>query len=205
MKLSATKFNTLLANMGQSLLWSASQACPCANPYSGAADPECLHCNGKGRIWGDPQVSSAGIVSRDIVRQFAPMAVLDAGDVMLVLPSDQSVYALGELDRVILTDRTEPFSMNLIAGTNSLRCLPVAVDRVTWIENGALVSGDLPCHYEDGQLQWSGAAPPGNFAVTGRRHPEYFCWQTLPLDRPHHHGEALPRRVILRRFDLFGS
>ena len=193
MKLSAAKFNTLLANMGQSLLWSASQACPCANPYSGAADPECLHCNGKGRIWGDPQVSSAGIVSRD------------AGDVMLVLPSDQSVYALGELDRVILTDRTEPFSMNLIAGTNSLRCLPVAVDRVTWIENGALVSGDLPCHYEDGQLQWSGAAPPGNFAVTGRRHPEYFCWQTLPLDRPHHHGEALPRRVILRRFDLFGS
>ena len=89
MKLSAAKFNTLLANMGQSLLWSASQACPCANPYSGAADPECLHCNGKGRIWGDPQVSSAGIVSRDIVRQFAPMAVLDAGDVMLVLPSDR--------------------------------------------------------------------------------------------------------------------
>ncbi len=75
MQLSPAKFNALLASLGQSLVWSASSACPCVTPYSGAADPECLHCNGKGRLWGDPQASSAGIVSRDILRKFAPMAI----------------------------------------------------------------------------------------------------------------------------------
>ena len=34
--------------------------------------------------------------------------------------------------------------------------------------------------------------------------PEYYCFQEIPIDRPEHSGAALPRRVALRRFDLFG-
>lgn len=208
MRLNPNRFNALLGNLGQSLTWQASFACPCVDAYSGAADPGCPHCAGKGRVWGDPQPSSAGIVSRDIAQQFAPMASLDLGDVMLVLPSDQSIYALGDFDRVTLTDRTEPFSINVIAGVNSLRFTPISVDRVTWIgSRGELVEGDLPCSYEDGNLVWSSSPPPVGvtYSVTGRRNPEYFCWLSLPLDRPHHHGAALPRRILLRRFDLFGA
>lgn len=207
MRLNPASFNALLGNLGQNLTWQASEACPCVAPYSGAADPECLHCDGKGRLWGEAQVSSAGIVSHDIAQQYAPMAALDAGDVMLVIPADQTVYALGEFDRVTLTDRTEPFSLNVIAGANSLRFTPASIEKVTWIGDGnALIEGELPYAYEGGALQWVHPPPSGvTYAVTGRRFPEYFCWLTRPLDRPHHHGAALPRRVLLRRFDLFGA
>ncbi|WP_295455287.1 hypothetical protein [uncultured Thiodictyon sp.] len=209
MKLSPRSFDGLLGGLGQRLTWRASTACPCASPHSGAASPSCTHCDGKGRLWGDPQESLAGIVSREIVKLYAPMMMLDAGDVMLVIPADQSVYALGGFDRVVLTDRTEPFSLLVIPGLNDvLRFAPVCIDEVTWIGTaGELVHGPIPLVYNRGALHWAGASPPAGvtFALTGRRHPEYFCYLALPLDRPHHQGETLPRRVVLRRFDLFGS
>ena len=209
MRLSPARFNRFLGGLAQNLTWQPSAVCPCVNPHSGAADPSCPHCDGKGRRWGAAQVSKAGIVSREILRKFAPMEILDAGDVMLVVPSDESCYALGEYDRVILTDRTEPFSLNLVRGVNdTLRWQPVSISAVAWIgSSGAMVAGALPDGWEDGKPTWTAGAPPQGttYALTGRRNPEYYCWLTLPLDRPHHAGEPLPRRVVLRRFDLFGA
>lgn len=211
MHLSPPDFNRLLADMGQRIQWRPSAVCPCISPHSGAADPQCAHCAGKGRRWGGAQASVVGIVSREIVRQYAPMMVIDAGDVMLVIPSDQSAYGLGEYDRVILTDRTEPFSLNVVAGVSDvLRFLPVSLIGATWLDaDQALVTGQPPAVGEDGTLTWPDpdAAPTTGaaYALSGRRHPEYFCYLSLPLDRPHHRGAALPRRVVLRRFDLFGS
>lgn len=210
MRLNPARFNHFLAQIGQDLAWLPSSACPCVHSYSGSPDPSCLHCDGKGRLWSDPVPCSAGIVSRDIMRQAAPMAILDAGDVMLVIPSDQPLYAIGEYDRVVMVDRTEPFSLNLIAGVNArLRFTPTAIDRVLWLdEQQSLVEGNPPDYNDDGLLAWdAGQGPPAGvtFSITGRRHPEYFCWLTLALDRPHHSGEPLPRRVVLRRFDLFGA
>ncbi len=211
MRLTPAHFNRFLAHIGQDLAWRPSSACPCVQPYSGSPDPGCLHCDGKGRIWDDPIACSAGIVSRDILRQAAPMAMLDAGDVMLVIPSDSPAYGIGEYDRVAMTDRTEPFSLNLIAGSNALRFQPVSIDRITWLDDEAeIVNGTLPTGWANGVLTWPALAattPPAGMtvAITGRRHPEYFCWLTLALDRPHHAGAALPRRVVLRRFDLYGA
>jgi hypothetical protein len=211
MRLNPARFNRFLAKIGQDLAWQPSSACPCVQPFSGSPDPNCPHCDGKGRLWGTSVPCSAGIVSRDIMRQAAPMAILDAGDVMLVIPSDQPIYAIGEYDRVVMTDRSEPFSLNLIAGANALRFNPVSIDRITWLdEEGDLVDGTLPRSWANGVLTWPPLAaktPPAGVtvAITGRRHPEYFCWLTLTLDRPHHSGAPLPRRVVLRRFDLFGA
>jgi hypothetical protein len=87
----------------------------------------------------------------------------------------------------------------------------VSIDRITWLdEEGDLVDGTLPRSWANGVLTWPPLAaktPPAGVtvAITGRRHPEYFCWLTLTLDRPHHSGAPLPRRVVLRRFDLFGA
>jgi hypothetical protein len=57
-----------------------------------------------------------------------------------------------------------------------------------------------------GTLTWGADVPPdgAQIALTGRKRPEYFCLQEFPQDRAHHHGRDLPRRVVLRRFDLFG-
>lgn len=219
MQLSPVRFNRFLSRIGQDLSWRPSSACPCVQAYSGGADANCTHCDGKGRLWGTAVATSAGIVSRDILRQAAPMAILDAGDVMLVIPSNEPVYAIGEYDRVLMVDRSEPFSFNLIPGNNRLRFDPISIDAITWIdEEGELVSGTLPTGWANGTLTWDEPDPPteeppalilppegATVAITGRRHPEYFCWLTLALDRPHHRGEPLPRRVILRRFDLFGA
>lgn len=210
MQLEPTAFNAHLGNMGQNVLWRESQACPCRVQYSGGADPDCPHCNGAGRLWSSPVASVTGIVSREIVRKYAAMAQLDLGDVMLVIPSDQPIYDLGENDRVTMTDRTEPFSLHLVRGVSDvlpLRFNPTTISSVTWIAEGNIVLGAPPGNFFDGQLAWSSGAPPNNqaYVLTGRRNPEYFCYLSLPLDRPHHQGAPLPRRVILRRFDLFGA
>ncbi|MCK7579808.1 MAG: hypothetical protein MZV65_31715 [Chromatiales bacterium] len=42
------------------------------------------------------------------------------------------------------------------------------------------------------------------YTLAGRAYPEYFCYGDFPQDRAHHHGEPLPRKVVLRKFDLFG-
>ncbi|NCA91073.1 MAG: hypothetical protein EOM92_19920, partial [Gammaproteobacteria bacterium] len=184
MRLNPARFNRFLSKIGQDLAWRPSSACPCVQPYSGSPDPSCPHCAGKGRLWAAATACSAGIVSRDIMRQAAPMAILDAGDVMLVIPSDQPIYGIGEYDRVVMTDRTEPFSLNLIAGTNALRFNPVSIDRITWLAgDGKLVDGTPPTGWANGTLTWTTPKPPAKppttppagvtVAITGRRHPEY--------------------------------
>lgn len=42
------------------------------------------------------------------------------------------------------------------------------------------------------------------YTIAGRRNPEFYVFQDLPQDRAHFHGARLPRRVAVRRFDLFG-
>jgi hypothetical protein len=208
MRLSPERFNALLGNLGQTFHWRKSNACPCVDPRSGAARVSCKRCGGKGRVWSDPVVSTAGVTGRDSMRQFQQFGILDAGDVMLVIPEDQPLYDVGEFDRVMMLNRTEPFSMNVVRNLNeALRFSVVAIDRVYWLDaDENEVDGDLPTVNDDGSLTWVGEVPPTGktYSITGRRHPEYFCYLALPLDRPHHFGARLPRRVVLRRFDLYG-
>lgn len=86
---------------------------------------------------------------------------------------------------------------------------PPRIDRVFWLEPAteSIVEGAVPAIIEPGFLTWiTPPAPPVGvqFSVSGRRHPEFFIFKDLPQDRAHHGGAALPRRVVARRFDLFG-
>ena len=57
----------------------------------------------------------------------------------------------------------------------------------------------------NGQLSWSvGASVGSQYSISGTRYSEYFVWDELPGDRKHHYGARLPRKLVLRRFDLFG-
>ena len=207
MNLVSSEFNSLLNHVGQDFTWRRAYACPCINPRSGAAKPSCPHCDGKGRLWDAPMPGKAGIVGRDQLRKFADFGLWDQGDIMLSIPSNSPLYAMGQFDRIAALNRSEPFSANLIRGLNDTLRFPVlSVDRVFWLDGEHIRDVALPVVNEDGSLTWADGAPPAGatFSLTGRRTPEYFVYQELPTDRPLHFGEPLPRRVTLRRFDLFG-
>lgn len=207
MRLSSASFNRLLNHMGQSFGWRRSYACPCVNPHSGQAKPNCPVCAGKGRLWDGARDGIAGVISRDQMKNFAAFGVWDAGDIMLSIPSDSLLYQIGQFDRVLANNRSEPFSLNFVRGTNDLVRFPIiAVDRAYYLSGDVPVELDVLGVLPDGRIQWGASAPPVGvtYSVTGRRTPEYFCYQELPADRPMHHGEPLPRRIVLRRFDLFG-
>ena len=207
MRLSSAAFNRFLGQMGQSFAWRRSYACPCINKNSGQANPKCPHCSGNGRLWAGAVVGEAGIVSRSRMREFAAFGIWDQDDIMLSIPSNSPLYAMGQFDRIAALNRSEPFSANLIRGLNDTLRFPVlSVDRAFWLDGEHIRDVALPVVNEDGSLTWADGAPPAGatFSLTGRRTPEYFVYQELPTDRPLHFGEPLPRRVALRRFDLFG-
>ena len=210
MQLSPANFNRHLNSIGQQFIWRKAYGCPCVDPNTGGALPSCQHCFGKGRIWdADVTPGVAGIVGRNNFKKYADFGVFDPSDTMLSIPSDSPLYSIGQFDRVSAVNRTEPFDINLIYGVNDkIQYTVVSIDRISWIgANGALVIGQIPTISDNGVIQWDSANTPpemASYSVSGRWHPEYFVYIDLPFDRPFHHGAALPRRVVLRRFDLFG-
>ena len=171
MKLSPAAFNAHLNHLGQDFTWRKAYACPCVNPHSGAAKPNCPHCDGKGRLWDAPAVGKAGIVGRDQLRKFADFGLWDQGDIMLSIPSDSPLYAMGQFDRVTATNRSEQFSMNFVRGLNDrIRHVIIAIERVFWIGSGdVLVEGNIPAIGADGTLTWADGAPPGAASVRSLR------------------------------------
>lgn len=85
----------------------------------------------------------------------------------------------------------------------------ISFDRCFWLNaaKDTVIEGGLPVQAADGTLSWpAGGEPPDGVAYTlqGRRVPEYFVFGPFPRDRAHFGGQALPRRVTLRKWDLFG-
>lgn len=212
MQFSVSAFNGLLRSMGQSVAWRRSSLCPCRDPYSGAAQQGCQHCAGLGWSWASPVPAWTGLASQRVAKEWAAFGLWESGDVVLSVPSDSPLYAAGENDRVLMLNSSEPFSIHMTRdGDERFRFPVVQIDRVAWINPGssALVEGGIPTVGADGAPAWTdpaGAPEPGvQYAVTGRKRPEYYLFRDLPQDRAHFGGMALPRRMVLRRFDLFGS
>jgi hypothetical protein len=164
---------------------------------------------GSGRVWDDAIIGRAAVTGRETMKEFAAFSPWDSGDIMLVLPSDSILYDIGQFDRIVAINRTEPFSVNYIRGRERIsRFSFVSVSRVFWYIETEECQGDLPEIDELGALTWpdDSIQPPLGvaYSITGRRNPEYFVYQELPLDRAHQYGDRLPRRVVLRRFDIFG-
>lgn len=208
-RLSPKKFNKWLNNIGQLFSWQPSYSCPCYEEHSGAPDNHCGLCGGRGRVWNPAVEGKSGIAGQKIQREWANFGQWESGDVVLTLPSDSPLYAMGELDRVVMLNSSQPFSVNMTRGFNDrLRYPTERIDRVFWKDaNEAIVEGGIPTVSGSGELTWSSGEPPAGtqYSITGRRRPEYFCFKEFPQDRSHHSGLDLPRRVVLRRFDLFGQ
>lgn len=204
------EFNTFLTGIGQQVQWRRAFACPCVNPNTGQAKINCPVCKGKAKVWQDPVDTVVGVVSGNVVNKWQQFGLADPGDVILSIPSSSPAYEIGPYDRVKFMNRTEPFSHNIVKGVNEkIRFSVVAIDKVFILtDNGAtLTEVAPPAINPDGSLNWAGVPIPdgATFSIAGRRHTEYFCFPDSFFGRPHHAGAALPRKVVLRRFDLYGS
>lgn len=209
MKLRPSAFNKFLRHIGQNMQWRKAFLCPCRNPHSDAPNPACGICMGKGTYWGKPVDGVAGLSGMQVQKQWFSFGMAELGDVVVTIPSDTPMYDIGQFDRVVMSDSTQPFSLTLIRGgpEEFIPFTPVSVDYVAWVDSdGNLKQGMKPAVIENGIPRWleSGPEEGAVYTIAGRRHQEYFVYQDYPQERAHHHGEPLPRKVILRKFDLYG-
>jgi hypothetical protein len=205
MRLNPDRFNRFLAKMGQDVTWSRAIDCPCRSAYSGGADPACPSCHGVGQHWDRPTGATIALTGQKVQRAWAQFGQWEQGDVTVSLPSDSPAYAMGEYDRVLFSDSSEPFSESYVRGREQpLRYPIVRLDRaVVRDADGFITPISLP-EVIDNAFVWTqgGPAPGQSYSISGRKRPEYYCYQNFPQDRAHHQGRELPRVVVLRRFDL---
>jgi hypothetical protein len=212
MRLSPAHFNSQLQEMGQKMLWRRAQLCPCRDPHSGGANPECPICAGRGVAWGQNIPAHAGVVGAKAMRAFGDFARWEDGDVVISIPSNSPLWGAGENDRVIFTDGHEPFQIQMTRNQGvSVPFAAERIDRCFWLgPNGsAVIECSLPrVDPSTRALNWadqSTAPDPGaQFTLSGRKRPEYFLYKDIPVSRGHFMGLALPKRAVLKKFDLFG-
>jgi hypothetical protein len=205
-------FNRLLDSsrpgLGQNVLWEPGYLCPCRSSTSGAAEQGCPVCKGRGVVWQAPVAAWTGLAGMKIVREWAAFGEWEGGDVVITVPSASPLYGLGEGDRITFVDSTEVFNVVLMGGVDMMTFQAASFSLCNWRDptTKAIVVGGLPTQASDGRLTWTTGAPPAGvqYALKGTRHQRYFVFRDLVQDRHHSAGLALPKRVVLRLFDLFG-
>lgn len=214
MRLNPAAFDRLITTgadaLGQDMIWRPSRACPCINPTSGAANPKCPQCSGKGRLWLAGVNAKAGMTAQQNIKKFGQMGLYEMGDATLTIPQASAMYEADQFDRVVLLNSTERFSLVLKRGGTAekvYRTRILSVEPVFWLDgNGAVVTGGTPTMATDGTPSWTTGAPPDgtSYTITGVSCDEYFVWNNMVSDRGEHFGARLPRKAIIRKFDLFG-
>lgn len=208
MRLSPALFNRHLRALSQAVTWRRAYPCPCRAQASGGARQDCAHCHGVGVLWGPGAAAHTALSGQKTQREWANFGQWESGDVVLSIPADSPLYDIGAQDRVLMTDGSVPYSA--VRTRRAIDRLPspvAALDRVFWYDaEHTLIEGAIPPVTDDGRIAWPAQGAPAigqQYSVRGRRRPEYFCWGPFPQERAHHGGQPLPRRVVLRSFDLY--
>lgn len=209
MQLSPGAFNAFLGGIGQDFAWRQSFACPCVNPASGAAKQNCPLCFGKGRQWSAEVSGKAGMTNQSQKKGFASFGTWEPGDAVLTIGSDSALYAAGQYDRFRAVNSTHVFSHNLMHdGSDKLLGTVVSISRVFWLNSAgtATVEGGIPTVAADGSMTWATGEPSAGaaYSISGVKYDEFFVYMDLPSNRNEHAGATLPKRLPVRRFDLFG-
>ena len=112
----------------------------------------------------------------------------------------------------MLINSTDVFSQPFTHGspTEKIIFFVASVERCFWLDPATrqIVEGGIPVVAPDGTLSWPGGVgeppPATTYSLTGTRYDEYYVLDQLPSDRNEHSGMTLPKRVVMRKFDLFG-
>jgi hypothetical protein len=141
------------------------------------------------------------------VEQFSIVKVRGLDETLLFTP--QAITRAFWLDNQAPNPQATPESWNgqygYLMPTQSSRINDVSYTSAT--AANVVNATALPTVDATNTLQWptSGGPPAGTqYTLNGTRYREYFVYDDLPQTRNMHQGMPLPRRVVLRRFDLFG-
>lgn len=211
-RLNPAAFDSFLAgNIGQDMLWRPSTVCPCYNPGSGQANPKCPVCGGIGWQWAAPIAAKAGMTQQGNIKKYGPMGMYEMGDATLTIPQASAMYDAGAYDRITLLNSNEKFSLKFKRGAANERIYRrvLSISRVWWLVGDTPVDGgtDGITVAANGVITFGGANPPPvgvQYSITGIANDEYFIWDNQSSDRGEHFGARLPKKLIARRFDLFG-
>jgi len=214
MPFSVGAFNQFLGQsgqIGQAYAWYQSDACPCSDKYSGQALPDCPLCVGKGKIYpATPVDGVAALAGQSSQKAWMTSGQYETGDLVLTIPQDAPIYGMGQWDRVTALNTQQVFSLVLTAGSplEKLWTSVIGLTKVFWRtpDGTAIVYGDLPAVNPDGTLTWGeGVSPEAGtqYTITGTKKLDYYCWGMYPTNRNFQQGLQLPRKVILRDWDLF--
>ena len=197
--------NAMLNRLGQRWAWRRGYRCPCVLAATNQANPACPLCHGKAWMYAPDAVEGVAAVSgAKVQKQWKDFGLYENGDVVVSVGSDSPIYAVGPYDRLRQMDSDEPFSSVWQPG-QKLKFVPATIDRAFWVNGAEVHDIPPPVIGDDGTLSWT-TAPPAKTLVslTGRRPVEYFVYQDVPVARGHQLGDLLPRKVVLRRYDLLG-
>lgn len=209
MNLSPAAFNAHIQRMGQDVFWRKAWACACVNPHSGSADTQCQVCDALGWIWDDERPARIGLQAMSSRKSMQTFGVYEEGDILASIGSDSPVYAIGRFDRIRSRVASNPFSFHLQRGMNDrVMGTVVSIDRVFWLNEAKTetIDGTPPTIGCNGALSWPvGQGPPEGavYSISGVRYDEWYAFPNLSADRMIHNAK-LPRKILLRRFDLFG-
>ncbi len=210
MQLNAAAFNQFLGAIGQQFLWKQRSACPCVNPDSGAAKPSCPQCHGTGHIWAPGVACVAGIAGQKAQQEWARFGLYQSGDAVVTIPAASPMYSMGQFDRVTMVNSTEPVSRVMTRGAPDERFLQSvqSVTGVFWLDAYSnIVPGSIPVVNADGTLTWGATGAPAvgsQYSISAVVFTEYYCFGPLASDRADFQGASLPKKVVLRKFDLLG-
>lgn len=209
MRLNPAAFNRHLNHMGQQCTWRKAFACPCKNANSGASDPKCPQCSGKGQLWDAVLSGVVGVTGSKVQKEWAQFGNYESGDSVVSIGEDSELYEMGQFDRVTMLNATEQFSITLIHGAPTERLIGKieSISRIFWLDDDKeLVQGGIPVVADNGTLTWASGEPPAGkqYGISGTRFLEFFVFGMFPSNRNEHQGARLPKRVVLRKFDLWG-
>lgn len=210
MQLNPSAFDSFLFGIGQDLEWRRSYACACVSATSGAPDPKHQLCMGKGRIWKPAVSTVAGVANQKVMAEWMQSGMYESGDMILSIPQNSPLYTAGQFDRIVMRNSSDVFSMPMTRGAPNERLLfqVKSIERVFWLHPTTRleVEGGIPAVDDNGVLTWTDGEPPGNtvYSLTGTKYAEYFIFQNMLSNRGEHRGARLPKRVVARKWDLFG-
>lgn len=210
MRFNAPAFDTFLGGIGQAVTWRRAYSCACVSPESGAPDPKHQLCMGKGKLWEPPVETVTGVARQDAMAEWIKSGQYESGDMVLTIPQASPLWDAGQYDRILMLNSTDVFSMPLKRGAPSERILfkVESVDRCFWLHptTRLVVEGGIPAIDDNGNLTWTaGEPPPGmTYSLTGKKFDEYYVFGKYPSDRNQHQGMRLPKKLIARKWDLFG-
>jgi hypothetical protein len=110
-------FEDIIQQKGYNLNWSKSVACPCIDPATSHAVPDCINCDGRGRYFYESE-NIKGIITRQNkeLQIGETIGTLEPGDAFLTVSHDKflSIY-----DHITNMDSTTVFTETIIHSDKS--------------------------------------------------------------------------------------